>query len=102
MFLRSMTFFVVLLLFHLLFFAYPVIRICDWLGLNSVTSLVIFLPLFFSQVISRLILRKSAKNFIWIRYAADFFLGLSPFLLFSVVLFEFAIFFQQFNEGLAA
>lgn len=102
MFVRSMMFFAVLLLFHLLFFAYPVIRICDWLGLNSVTSLVIFLPLFFSQVISRLIIRKSAKNFIWIRYAADFFLGLSPFLLFSVVLFEFAIFFQQFDEGLAA
>ena len=102
MLLRSMTFFVVLLFFHLLFFAYPVIRICDWLGLDSVASLVIFLPLFFSQVISRLIIRKSAKNFIWIRYAADFFLGLSPFLLFSVVLSEFAILFQQFDEGLAA
>ena len=100
--LRSMVFFAVLLLFHLLFFAYPVIRICDWLGLDSITSLVIFLPLFFSQIISRIILRKSGKNFSWIRYAADFFLGLSPFLLFAVVFFEAAIFFQQFNEGSAA
>ncbi len=102
MFPRYITFFLVLLIFHLLFFAYPVIRICDWLGLSGIATTIVFLPFFFSQVISRIIVKKSLKNFFWIRYSADFFLGLSPFLLISVLLFETIIFFHQFNELLAA
>ncbi|MBC08794.1 MAG: hypothetical protein CMQ39_01335, partial [Gammaproteobacteria bacterium] len=97
-----MTFFLVLLIFHLLFFAYPITRICGWLGLSTATTTLILLPFFFSQVISRIIVQKSLKTLFWIRYSADFFLGLSPFLLISVLLFEIVIFFLQFNENLAA
>ena len=64
MFPRYITFFLVLLIFHLLFFAYPVIRICDWLGLECHADFdCYFLPFFFSQVISRIIVQKSLKTF---------------------------------------
>ena len=36
---------------HLPLFAYPVLRLCHWLDLSAATTVLVFTPLFFSQVI---------------------------------------------------
>jgi uncharacterized protein len=80
---------VILLLFSLVFFAYPVWRLGEWLGLSPVANLVVTTPLFLSQLIARWALRHSTGTWAFIcRGAADFFLGLSPVILIQVLLAE--------------
>jgi hypothetical protein len=102
LFRRPAAVFAILLIFHLVFFAYPLLRICEWLGLTPTLTIVIFLPLFFSQIISRLLFRAAARKTLWLRYVADFYLGLSPFLLFSVLCSEVAMFFGDVSARFAA
>jgi hypothetical protein len=40
-------FFVVALALHLPLFAYPVLRLCQWLELSVIDTVVIFIPIFF-------------------------------------------------------
>ena len=67
---------------HLPLFAYPILRLCYWLGLDSWQTATIFIPLFFSQIITRLYLpHASSGPFFWLRRGADLWLGISPLLL---------------------
>jgi len=79
---RRGTFLLVVLLLHLPLFAYPILRLCNWLGLDGWTTTAIFVPLFFSQIAARLYLRHANYGLVfWLRRAADLWLGVSPLLL---------------------
>ena len=78
-----------LVLVHIVFFAYPVLRICFWLQLSPYTSLFFGLPLVFGQVLTRWLNRRiNNKGTHALRHVADFFLGISPTLLFGVLCAE--------------
>ncbi len=79
---RRVQLLLIALLLHIPLFAYPILRLCDWLGLDNWTTAVIFVPLFFSQIVVRLYLRHANFGLVfWIRRAADLWLGISPLLL---------------------
>ena len=76
---KRILFVLVVLLLHIPLFAYPVLRLCDWLGLSGWLTTAIFIPLFFSQVIARVYLRHANSGWVfWLRRAADLWLGISP------------------------
>lgn len=82
-------FLLVVLLLHIPLFAYPILRLCHWLGINAGPTAAIFLPLFFSQIIARVYLRHANAGWIfWLRRAADLWLGLSPLVLCMVLIAE--------------
>ena len=82
-------FFAVVLLLHIPLFAYPVLRLCDWLGLSGWLTTAVFLPLLFSQIIARIYLRHANSGLIfWLRRGADLWLGISPLLLCMLVIAE--------------
>jgi predicted MPP superfamily phosphohydrolase len=79
---RRVQFLLVALLLHIPLFAYPILRLCDWLGLDAWTTTALFVPLFFSQIIVRIYLRHANFGLIfWLRRGADLWLGISPLLL---------------------
>jgi len=79
----------VALLLHLPLFAYPILRLCDWLGFDAWTTTAIFVPLFFSQIVARLYLRHANYGLVfWLRRAADLWLGISPLLLCMLLVAE--------------
>ncbi len=79
---RRTQFLLIALLLQIPLFAYPVLRLCYWLGLDTWTTTVIFVPLFFSQIVVRLYLRHANYGLVfWLRRAADLWLGISPLLL---------------------
>ena len=79
---RRVQFLLVALLLHIPLFAYPILRLCGWLGLNGWTTIAVFVPLFFSQILVRLYLRHANFGLVfWLRRAADLWLGISPLLL---------------------
>jgi len=76
----------ILILLSGLLFAYPVWRLGDWLQLPVEVNLLVTIPLFLSQVVARVVLRKRSGHLVYLlRGAADFFLGLSPLLLLQVI-----------------
>ena len=83
------SFLVITLALHIPIFFYPILRLCDWLELSGWTTLLIFLPLASSQVVSRIFLRHqvtaTARG---LRRIADFWLGLSPILVMTLLLAE--------------
>lgn len=84
-----MKFLVVVLLLHLPLFAYPVLRIGQWLELDAWLIVAIFVPTFFSQIIARIYLRHANSGVIfWIRRLADLWLGVSPLLLVALLMLE--------------
>ncbi|CAA0078699.1 putative protein YpbG [Halioglobus japonicus] len=86
---RRTQFLLVAFLLQIPLFAYPVLRLCDWLGMNTWTTLAIFIPLFFSQIVVRLYLRHANFGVVfWLRRAADLWLGISPLLLCMLLLAE--------------
>lgn len=86
---RRVKFLLVALLLHLPLFAYPILRLCDWLGLDGWTTAAIFVPLFFSQIVARLYLRHANYGLVfWLRRAADLWLGISPLLLCMLLVAE--------------
>lgn len=79
---RRVQYLLVALLLHLPLFAYPILRLCDWLGLSGGATAAIFVPLFFSQIVARLYLRHANYGLVfWLRRGADLWLGVSPLLL---------------------
>lgn len=89
---RRLKFLLVALLLHLPLFAYPILRICHWLDLDDLTTALVFLPLFFSQIIARLYLRHANSGLVfWLRRGADLWLGISPLLLCMLLLAEFPV-----------
>ena len=82
-------FLIVVLILHLPLFAYPILRLCHWLGLNSWQTTAVFLPLFFSQIVARIYLRHANSGWVfWLRRGADLWLGISPLLLLMLVVTE--------------
>jgi predicted MPP superfamily phosphohydrolase len=82
-------FLIIALLLHIPLFAYPILRLCDWLGLDGWTTAAIFIPLFFSQLVVRLYLRHANFGLVfWLRRAADLWLGIAPLLLGMLLLME--------------
>lgn len=74
---------------HIPFFFYPILRLGNWLDLNSLLMGIIFLTLGSSQIISRIYLRHQKNRWAkFYRKAADFWMGLTPVLLISLILFE--------------
>ncbi|MEZ5570886.1 MAG: metallophosphoesterase [Halioglobus sp.] len=75
-------FLLVVLLLHIPLFAYPILRLCNWLGMDGWSTTLVFVPLFFSQIVARLYLRHANFGVVfWLRRAADLWLGISPLLL---------------------
>lgn len=67
---------------HIPLFAYPILRLCYWLGLDGWQTATVFMPLFFSQILARVYLRHANSGLIfWLRRGADLWLGISPLLL---------------------
>jgi predicted MPP superfamily phosphohydrolase len=82
-------FFVVALALHLPLFAYPVLRLCQWLELSVIDTVVIFIPIFFSQVFARITLRnRQGRHIFLLRNCADFLLGLFFVMLMVLLVFE--------------
>ena len=85
-------FLLVVLLLHLPLFAYPILRLCYWLGLDGWQTATVFLPLFFSQIVARIYLRHANSGLIfWLRRGADLWLGISPLLLCMLLFAEFPV-----------
>ena len=82
-------FVVAFLVLHLPLFIYPVLRLAGWLELGFVSTLFILIPVAFSQIISRWVLR-GAKHLVatWVRYLADFILGMSPIVFMALMVAE--------------
>jgi len=82
-------FLVIALVLHIPFFFYPILRLCSWLELPVWLTALIFVPLASSQVVSRLYLRHHASSLSrWLRLLADFWLGISPLMLVTLLVFE--------------
>ena len=82
-------FLVVVLLMHIPLFAYPILRLCHWLGLDGWQTATVFMPLFFSQIVARIYLRHANSGVIfWLRRGADLWLGISPLLLGMLLIAE--------------
>lgn len=83
------SFVAVVLLMHIPFFVYPILRLCDWLQFSLWLTLVIFFPLAGSQIVSRVYLRHNRSTWArWLRLAADFWMGVTPILLLTLLIFE--------------
>lgn len=75
-----------------LFFVYPVVRLAQWLSLNTTVMVTIATILFFSQLVVRVGLRCSRGYAVRaVKAVADFVLGLSPVLLGMVLVAELVI-----------
>ncbi len=82
----------ILLTLSALLFAYPVWRLGQWLLLPTWLNVTVTLPLFLSQFIARILLRRRHGSVAFIlRSAADFYLGLSPVMLAGVLMGELAL-----------
>jgi len=91
------------ILLHIPLFAYPVLRLCDWLGLGPWPTAAIFLPVFFSQVVARLYLRHANSGLLfWLRRGADLWLGISPLLFCMLVAAELPVAMGWLAPGTAA
>ena len=96
-------FIVVFLALHIPLFIYPVLRLCDWLGLDGVVATLIALPVAFSQIASRWWLRGATQPWLKrLRQILDFILGMSPILLINLILAEIAIASGIIREASAA
>ena len=77
------------LLLQIPLFAYPILRLCQWLRMDSVQTAAVFLPLFFSQIVARLYLQHANHGpMFWLRRSADLWLGISLLLLCMLVATE--------------
>ena len=100
---RRQQFIIIVLLLQIPLFAYPLLRLCHWLGLGSWQTAAVFLPLFFSQIVARLYLRHhNAGLLFWLRRGADLWLGISPLLLGMLLVAEFPVAFGWLNGSTAA
>jgi len=74
---------------HVPLFFYPLLRLCAWLELPWWQTLMIFVPLASSQVVSRLFLRHNVSASVrQLRRVTDLWLGLSPVVLCALLVAE--------------
>ena len=82
-------FLLIVLAVHIPLFFYPILRLCSWLDLSWWLTLLVFVPLAASQVISRVLLRhRVAPLARALRRLADLWLGLSPIVLLALLVAE--------------
>lgn len=82
-------FLLVTLALHVPIFFYPILRLCAWLELSGWATLLVFVPLASSQVVSRIFLRHRVSSFArGLRRLADFWLGLSPIVVMTLLVAE--------------
>lgn len=74
---------------HVPLFIYPILRLGAWLDAPWLLTLLVLLPLASSQIVARLYLRGRRDRLAetW-RVVSDFWLGLSPILLMTLLVFE--------------
>ena len=97
------TMIVISLAMHIPLFIYPVLRLCDWLGVNTTITLLVLLPVATSQVISRWLLRDAKARFArGSRYVADLILGISPIVLLILLPFELIVAAEMLAPAIAA
>ncbi|MDG2045739.1 MAG: metallophosphoesterase [Halioglobus sp.] len=98
-------FLAVALLIQIPLFAYPILRLCQWLHVGTVQTVAVFLPLFFSQIVARLYLRQASYGLLfWLRRSADLWLGISPVLFCMLIATEVPVAFgwiAAYNAALA-
>jgi len=93
----------VALLLQIPLFAYPILRLCQWLDMDSIQTALVFVPLFFSQLVAKLYLRRANNGPIfWLRRAADLWLGISPLLLCILVAAELPVALNWITASAAA
>ncbi len=81
------------LILHIPLFFYPILRLCHWLEIPWWLTLMIFIPLGGSQIISRIYLRNNRAFWArWFRLGADFWLGISPLVVLTLLVFELIVF----------
>ena len=86
------TFIAIFLALHIPLFVYPVLRLCSWLDLSPLVTALLLIPIASSQIVSRWLLRDVKRPLSrGLRHVADFILGLSPILLMTLLVFEFAV-----------
>jgi len=86
-------FFIIALALHIPLFFYPILRLCQWLESPWWLTLMIFLPMGGSQIISRIYLRNNRAFWArWLRLGADFWLGISPLMVLILLVFELIVF----------
>ncbi len=82
----------IVLALHLPLFVYPVVRLSSWLEGSLLTTLAFLIPAASSQIVARFVLRHSKH---WLakitRQVADFWLGVSPILLLSLIVAEIVV-----------
>ena len=77
---------------HFPLFVYPVLRLCHWLDLTPLVTALLLIPIVSSQVVSRWLLRDVKQPLArGLRHVSDFLLGLSPIVLMTLLVFEFAV-----------
>ncbi len=82
-------FLLVVLALHIPLFFYPILRLCGWLALPLWLTVLVFVPLASSQIVSRLYLRHNRSRWArWTRLTSDFWLGISPLVLIVLLFFE--------------
>ena len=96
-------FLAVVLLLHIPLFIYPILRLCAWLELGTLLTLLIFIPLVSSQVISRIYLRDSTNYAIrQLRRVFDIWLGISPIVLVLLLVAELLVVLLDIDTTIAA
>jgi len=96
-------FLTIALALHIPLFFYPILRLCSWLELPFWLTLLVFIPLGSSQIVSRLYLRHKVSRWArWTRLASDFWLGISPLVLMTLLFFEVLVLVGTVAPGTAA
>ena len=82
-------FFAIFLALHIPLFIYPVARLCDWLDLSWMVTTLLLIPAVAGQTLVRW-LRRRYRNRLsrHLSLVADFWLGVSPLMLMTLVVFE--------------
>ena len=86
---RWNSFLTIAVMLHIPFFVYPILRLCSWLDISWWLTILVFIPLASSQIISRVYFRHREEAWAKIyRRCADFWMGLTPVLLITLLTFE--------------
>jgi len=96
-------FIIIVLLLHIPLFVYPVLRLSQWLELSSLMTMLVLIPVFFSQIFARRVLVNKVGPIVFVmRNTADFLLGYFFVLLVVLVLFEILVLITTISVNVAA
>ncbi|MBV1878169.1 MAG: metallophosphoesterase [Pseudomonadales bacterium] len=88
---------------HIPLFFYPILRLASWLALPGWLTMMLLLPLSSSQLISRVLFKNASGPVAqFARKGADFWLGLAPILLMTLLVFELLVLTTGLSQRIAA